>query len=63
MKIDKSKVWIGSPEEAEDALREHYRNMTPQQRLDEMAALLDRWGGWSERRLERVAQFFTIPKR
>lgn len=55
-------TWFDSPEKAEEALRKHYRSMTPQKRLDEMVELLNRWGGWNERRLERVARFVELPR-
>lgn len=48
------------PEEAERDLDRHYAAMTPDERLREMSELLNRWGGWHERRLERVARFVDV---
>ena len=59
--VERKVTWFDSPEEAEEADRLHYANMTPQERLDEMVALLNRWGKWNERRLERVARFVELP--
>lgn len=56
-------TWYDDPEVAEADIIEHYRKLTPQQRLDEMMELLNKFGGWNERRLERVAQFIEIPER
>lgn len=57
MKIERKITRFDNPAEAEEAVRLHYASMTPQQRLDEMVAMLNRWGKWNERGLERVARF------
>jgi hypothetical protein len=59
--MEKSIEWFDSPDEASDRLDRYYETLTPQQRLDEMIALLNNWGKWKERRLERVAQFIQLP--
>jgi len=56
-------TFIGTPEEADAADREHYAKMTPQERLDEMIELLNKWGHWNERRLERIVQVLDVPER
>lgn len=53
--------WFSDPRDADDAIRMHYEAMTPQQRLDEMVELLNKWGKWNERRLARVARIIKIP--
>lgn len=52
---------MGSPEDAEEMVWKHYSQMLPQERLDELVLLLNNWGKWHERRLERTAQVLTIP--
>jgi hypothetical protein len=61
MSIERKLTWFDSPEEAEEAVRQHYRQMTPKQRMDEMVELLNRWGKWNERRLERIYQVIDVP--
>ena len=56
-------TWYDDPDAAEDDVREHYRQMTPQQRLDEMVGLLNRVGKWNERRLTRVARLIKFGER
>jgi hypothetical protein len=60
--MERRVTWFNGPEEADAADKAHYAAMTPQQRLDEMVELLNRWGGWNERRLERVARFIEISR-
>ena len=60
VRIERKITYFDSLEEAERAVDEHYAAMTPQQRLDEMIEMLNRWGHWHERRLERVARFVEI---
>ena len=63
MRIERKVTWYDDPDEADAAVREHYENMTPQERLDEMVEMLNRWGKWNERRIVRVAQIIEIPER
>jgi hypothetical protein len=51
------------PETADRELYRHYASMTPQERLDELAGLLDRWCKWNERPCTRVARILTVPPR
>jgi predicted Fe-S protein YdhL (DUF1289 family) len=60
--MERKVTWFDSPEAAEEADRLRYASLTPQERLDEMVALLNRWGKWNERRLERVARFVEVPR-
>gem|GEM_PF-6140718 len=54
--------WFSDPAEADAQVYRHYSSMTPQQRLDEMAELLNRYANWNERRLTRVARIVTVPR-
>jgi hypothetical protein len=60
--VDKDAVWIGTPEEAEELDRARYAAMTPQERLNAMIELNNRWGKWNERRLERIFEFIEVPR-
>lgn len=59
-KIERVVTIFDSPEDAERDLDAHYAAMHPDERLREMSALLNRWGGWRERRLERTARFVSV---
>jgi hypothetical protein len=56
-------TWYEDPSDAERDDRAYYAALTPQQRLDAMVDLLNRWGKWNERRLKRVARFVEVPPR
>jgi hypothetical protein len=62
MPIARTITWFDSPADADAADRTHYAEMTPQERLNEMVELLDRWGNWHERRLDRVARIVDVPR-
>ena len=55
-------TWYDDPRDAERDDKAHYRAMSPQLRIDEMVGLLNSWGKWNERRLERVARFVEVPR-
>ena len=61
--IERRITWYDDPDVAETDVGEHYRRMTPQQRLDEMVELLNRVGKWNERRLTRVARLIKFGER
>jgi hypothetical protein len=52
--------WFSDPPEADEQDRARYAAMTPQQRMDEMCGLLNRWGKWIERRLEKVVEILEL---
>lgn len=58
--MERTVTIFDDPEQAERELDLHYAAMTPDDRLREMVDLLNRWGGWNERRLERVAHFVDV---
>ena len=60
--MERKVTWFDGPEEAEAADRAYYASLTPQQRLDVMVELCNRWGKWNEGRLTRVAQIFEVPR-
>jgi hypothetical protein len=61
--IERRIRWYDDPDVAEADIREHYRCMTPQARLDEMVELLNLVGKWNERRLTRVARLIKFGER
>jgi len=61
--IERRITWYDDSDVARADVQEHYRNMTPQARLDEMVDLLNRVGKWSERRLTRVARLIKFGER
>ena len=63
LRIERRITWYENPDAAEADVREHYRRMTPQERLDEMVGLLNRVGKWNERRLTRVARLIELGER
>lgn len=62
MKIARTFQVFDDPQKADEQISDYYRSLTPQQRLDEMVQLLNRWGQWNERRLERVATIIEVPR-
>lgn len=59
--MEKSLKIFSDMEEAERDDREFYGSMTPQERLDYLVDLLNRWGKLNERRLERVIEIVENP--
>ncbi len=59
-KMERTVAIFDDPEEAERELDRHYAALTPDERMREMCELLNRWGGWNERRLQRVARFVDV---
>jgi hypothetical protein len=53
---------FGSHDEADQADREYYRSLTPQQRIELLIQMIDDYYG-TEHRLERVPQSARIVKR
>ena len=49
--------------EAEAADREYYRSLTPEQRLDILLELIERGGGGTQSRCERVYRIVKRPPR
>ncbi len=61
--MERKVTWFDDPAEAEKELSQYHADQTPNERLAAYADLLNRYGGWSERRLERVATIITVPRR
>ena len=56
-------VKVGDFEQLESEKLQRWRDMTPQERLDEYISLLDLWRGDDARRLERTYRIVTVPPR
>ena len=60
--MNRTVKWFDDPRDADLEDAEFYAKMTCQERLDAMVELLNTWGKWNERRLERVAHFVELPQ-
>lgn len=49
-------------EEADEADREEYRRMTPDERVHALLELVDAWTGASQQGFDRVCQFVEVPR-
>jgi hypothetical protein len=60
--VDKRVEWFSDLRDADEAVKKHYESMTPEERLDELAELIERWGHWNDGELQRVARFIELPQ-